>query len=170
MSVAYAVIAIVLVVGWSQPEAVADRFEAGSDVSLSTRVHAWRDAMHIAKDFPLAGTGLNTFDTAMIFYQSQPGGFWNHAHNDYVQLVAEGGVLVAVPVALAIVLFAWIAAARLREDRANRQSLWLRIGAVTGLVAIALQSSLDFSLQLPGNAVMCATLVALALRAPEPAR
>jgi hypothetical protein len=37
------------------------------------------------------------------------------------------------------------------------------VGATTGLVAIALQSLVEFSLQMPGNAVMAATLIAIAL-------
>ena len=45
---------------------------------------------------------------------------------------------------------------------------WLRVGAVTGLVAIALQETVEFSLQMPGNAALCATLCGIALhRAPS---
>ena len=46
---------------------------------------------------------------------------------------------------------------------------WLRVGATTGLVAIGLQSLVEFSLQMPGNAVFCVVLMAIALHEP-PAR
>ena len=40
---------------------------------------------------------------------------------------------------------------------------WIRLGAVAGIVAVAVQSVVEFSLQVPGNAVLFATLCALAL-------
>ncbi len=40
---------------------------------------------------------------------------------------------------------------------------WIRVGATTGLIAIALQSLVEFSLQMPGNAVFAVVLLALAL-------
>ena len=45
---------------------------------------------------------------------------------------------------------------------------WLRIGAVTGLAALAFQSVVDFSLQMPGNAVTFALLMAVAAHRPPP--
>ena len=42
-------------------------------------------------------------------------------------------------------------------------SYWIRLGAVTGLGAIALQSTVEFSLQMPGNAALCAVLCGIAL-------
>jgi len=133
-------------------------------------VHAWRDALHIARDFPIAGAGLNTFDAAMIFYQTQSGGHWDFAHNEYVQLLAEGGALLAVPALGALLAFASLVWTRLRQDRGNGRSRWLRVGAVTGLTAIALQSTLDFSLHLPGVAILCTMLAAIAIRVPDPVR
>ena len=44
---------------------------------------------------------------------------------------------------------------------------WLRRGAVTGLIAIALQETVEFSLQMPGNAVLFALLCAVALHRPQ---
>jgi hypothetical protein len=38
---------------------------------------------------------------------------------------------------------------------------WIRIGAVTGILAIALQEISDFSLQMPGNAVFFVVLLGM---------
>jgi hypothetical protein len=46
-------------------------------------------------------------------------------------------------------------------------SYWLRVGAIAGLVAIAIQESVEFSLQLPGNAMMFTALCMLAVHKPE---
>ncbi len=38
---------------------------------------------------------------------------------------------------------------------------WIRMGAVTGLLAIAFQSTVEFSLQMPGNAALFAVIAGL---------
>jgi O-antigen ligase len=88
---------------------------------------------------------------------------FREAHNDYLQLAAEGGLLVGVPAT--VVLWCVVAAIRRRvaEDRPDSSTYWVRVGAVTGLAAIALQSVVEFSLQMPGNAVLCVVLLAIAV-------
>ena len=46
---------------------------------------------------------------------------------------------------------------------------WLRAGAVTSLMAIACQESVEFSLQMPGNAALFAIVCAIALHRPPSA-
>ena len=116
----------------------------------------------MVREFWLTGTGLNTYGVATLFYQTSAQGFHlREAHNDYLQLAAEGGVLLGVPIACAIV--ALVRAMRRRFVSSSGSSYWIRLGAVTGLSAIALQSIVDFSLQMPGNAVMFAVLCGIAL-------
>jgi O-antigen ligase len=92
---------------------------------------------------------------------------FREAHNDYLQLAAEGGVLLGIPALAAVVLLVRAIRKRFRDDSDDRMTYWLRFGATTGLVAIALQSAVDFSLQMPGNAVLFVVLCAAALhRAP----
>jgi hypothetical protein len=55
----------------------------------------------------------------------------------------------------------WAVRRRLREDVGS--IWWIRMGAVTGLLAIAVQSLVEFSLQMPGNAAMFAVLCGVAL-------
>ena len=70
---------------------------------LSQRAAAWRDGWDVVRDFPFFGTGLNTYSDAMLFYQQRnPGFHLAQAHNDYVQVLAEGGLLVAIPAAIAV--------------------------------------------------------------------
>jgi hypothetical protein len=51
------------------------------------------------------------------------------------------------------------------NDETSATTYWIRVGAVTGLTAIALQETVDFSLQMPGNAALFATLCGIALHA-----
>src|SRR5262249_18896780 len=88
---------------------------------------------------------------------------FQEAHNDYLQIAAEGGLLVGLPALASLLIFAWHVRRRFQEAPKDGTTYWLRVGAVIGLVAIGLQSLFEFSLQMPGNAALFAVLVAIAL-------
>jgi hypothetical protein len=69
-----------------------------------------------------------------------------------------------------ILVFARTVRRRFRDMPNEGTEYWIRIGAVTGIVAIALQEIGDFSLQMPGNAVLFVVLLALAVRHSTPGR
>ena len=152
---------------------------AGAELTarISTRMDAvelrkniWSDSARIIRDFPIAGTGLNTFGTAMIAYQTtQRDQHFQEAHNDYLQVMVEGGLLVALPAALALVLMARAIRRRFVACEDDSRTYWIRTGATIGLLAIALQSAVEFSLQMPGNAAMFVVLLAMALHQPSSA-
>ena len=154
--------ALVAGVAWRGPDRVLAWFR--DDRNLLGRFDAWRDAWDVIQAFPLFGSGLNTFGDAMLFYQKRNAGFhMAQAHNDYVQLAAEGGLLVVVPAVVAAVLLARAIAANLRAARPESRGFWIRAGAAIGLVAVAIQEVVEFSLQIPVNALLFATLVSVAL-------
>ena len=154
--------AVIAGIAWRGPDRVLAWFQ--DDRNLLSRFDAWRDAWDVIRAFPLAGTGLNTFGDAMLFYQKRnPGFHMAQAHNDYLQLAAEGGVLVVVPAVVAAVLLARAIRRNLRAARAESRGYWIRAGAAVGLVAIAIQVVFEFSLQIPVNALLFATLAAVAL-------
>ena len=51
-------------------------------------------------------------------------------------------------------------------DQRGSMAWWLRAGAVTSLLAIACQETVEFSLQMPGNAVLFTIICAIALHNP----
>lgn len=169
-AIAYFLLIALVSAVWIGMSNVSARFD-NLGVNDASRLLAWRDALNVVMAFPLAGTGVNAYDTALLFYDSgTTGKFFGQVHNDYLQLAAEGGLLVGIP-AIGVVV-AFVAAVRRRFRNDERPANWLRLGAVTGLIAIALQEAVDFSLQIPGNAVLFATLGAIALhrsasRAPQ---
>jgi O-antigen ligase len=162
----------VLLLAWAGAGVALSRFStAGSE--LGTRLSAWHDALRIISAFPFMGTGLNTYGSATLLYQtSSLSSHFQEAHNEYLQIAAEGGILLLAAFALCVWRLA--ATTRHRFAAADEPSLarWVRIGAVTSLIAMALQSLMEFSLQMPGNAALFAVVVALAVHtgAPEPER
>ena len=159
-------------IGWVGFDVVGEEVAMASWADLGGRTPIWRDTVQIVRDFPIAGTGWNTYGIAMLAYQtSRTGVHVVEAHNDYLQIAAEGGVLVGLPVLLAAAAFVRQVRRRFREAADDLRIHWLRVGAVTGLAALATQSLVDFSLQMPGNAVLFTLLLAIAAhRAPRRVR
>lgn len=153
-----AALAVVLV-GLPAIEARMDE----SGVSFTDRRLAWEHTLRIIRDVPVVGTGLGTYADAMVVYHgADPRVRFEEAHNDYLQLLAEGGLLVVVPAALLIAVFAREVRNRFRDDTHTPIVYWARVGAVTGLVAIAFQETVEFSLQMPGNFALLVVLMAMA--------
>ncbi len=150
---------------WAGTDQTVERFlEARTDSSGSGRLIAWNDTTRIISDFPLSGTGLGTYGQAMLVYQSagRPV-MYTQAHNDYLQIAAEGGALVIVPALVVVVLVLLALRRRLNAGTDDLFTRWTRAGAVAGLAGIATQSFVEFSLQMPGNRVLFVLLLAIAL-------
>ena len=158
-----------LAIGWVGYDVVGEELATASWSDVGGRAPIWRDTVRIVRDFPITGTGLNTYGIAMLAYQTgQPDEHIVEAHNDYLQLAAEGGVLLGLPILVAVAVFVRQVRSRFREAADDLRINWLRVGAVAGLLALAVQSLVDFSLQMPGNAVLFALLMAIAVhRAPR---
>ena len=136
------------------------------DTLLSDRWIVWQDATKIVRDFPWFGTGLNTFGAVNHHYlRSGLEFYYSETHNDYLQILTEGGFVFAAVVLATLVALAAAIARAARDPRAARLS-WIRTGAVVGMIAVGTQEFVDFSLQMPGNAVLFATLCALAVQVP----
>jgi O-antigen ligase len=161
---------VVFGVGWVGMDNVVARFGSANPATINERLPIWQDTWRIISDFWLTGSGLNTYGVATLFYQtSVPDFHLREAHNDYLQLAAEGGLLLGLPILCAIAVLA--RDIRRRFSDSTGSSYWIRLGAVTGLIAVALQSTVEFSLQMPGNAALAAVLIGIALhRDPRAAR
>jgi O-antigen ligase len=141
---------------------LATRVEETLNVGLGGRREIWDRTWAMASDFWVTGVGVGAYERAMTVYQKQPHVFYfNHAHNEYLQLLSEGGVMLAVPAAVALAAAAWQIWRRIDGDRTA--VFWIRAGAASGLLAAAVQSVWDTGLRMPANAVLFAILAAIAL-------
>ena len=92
-------VAALLVVGgfalWIGIGPVLDRF-GQVELEWSHRLILYQQALDMVRDFPILGAGLGTFGSVFPRYQRPPLGFdirYSYAHNDLLQLGAEGGVI-----------------------------------------------------------------------------
>jgi O-antigen ligase len=132
---------------------------------LGGRLAVWRETWPIVRDFAVTGVGVGAYERAMLVYQeSNRLLFFNHAHNEFLQVVAEGGAPLAMAAAIVLITAARTIAVNLQADRSS--VFWVRAGAACGLLGVACQSVWDTALRLPANAVLFAILAAVALHTP----
>jgi putative inorganic carbon (hco3(-)) transporter len=152
---------IVLLLGlaWADLPALRARV-AGTQSGLANRFTIWRETMPVVRDFWLTGTGAGTYQTAMLRYQkSGRVVYFNQAHNHYLQIASEGGVVLIAAGAVALVALVLVGRQRIRHDGTGL--VWIRIGAAAGLTAVALQSIWETGLVMPANAALAAVLAAV---------
>ncbi len=132
----------------------------------SGRQAIWRETLPVLEDFWAAGTGAGTYETAMLVYQESDRLFYfNQAHNQFLQILTEGGLLLSVPTVVVAMLFISLARLRIGADRTAR--VWLRLGAAGGLTAVAVQSIWETGLRMPANAALAVVLAAIVVHAPR---
>lgn len=158
-------VACAAIVLWGVEAArVTARF-ASAGAGVLERAVIWRDTILVVRDFWLTGTGLGTYQTSMTLYQRNLSGvIFNQAHNHYLQILSEGGLLVVIPLAGALAAFLREAAHRLASD--HSAVFWIRAGAASGLVGVAIQSLLETGLTTPANAGLAAVAAAILVHAP----
>jgi len=127
------------------------------------RMAVWRKTVDIVRDFPVLGTGVGTFQFVFPRYrEATTTAFYDYAHSDYLQVLAEGGVIGGALLAVGILLVAQI----WRRPQAVRAGAVLRTACGFAVLAVALHEAVDFSLQIPANLlaltliVGCLTLLA----------
>lgn len=151
-------------VGWFGSDAVGKRLGTlgGGDALDDGRRDVWARALPLALKFPLWGTGQGTFATAEP-QQRQPGDAqlitWEHAHNDYLEALVEGG---AVQLALVLLAGGLVFRAGVRAFRSTRAhpDAALALGGLFGLAAVALHSLADFGVHMPAIAALVTVLAA----------
>jgi O-antigen ligase/tetratricopeptide (TPR) repeat protein len=182
---------------------VGDEESAGdletTNVDVMERIAVAARGAAVVAEHPLLGTGLGTWLHAFRPHQAPPveDGIWDHAHNDYLELGAETGVLGLALTALFAALVA--RAVRRREPAAvpaeeeSRRSRrrgpagfgdveeadWraalrdhaaLRFGLLGGVIAILVHSAVDFGLRMPANLVELMTIAGVLVLLAPPAR
>lgn len=130
--------------------------------SIEGRMDYWVNALRMFADFPLFGTGLGTFKYSYFLYGKEMG--WvNHAHNEYVESLADLGLpaFIALFALLAVIVFSLL---RMWIARRHPEVKPAVLGVLTAVFAAFFHSFFDFSLRIPANAFLFLALLALGLK------
>jgi O-antigen ligase len=155
---------ISLLAWWLGSSAIVHRW---AEASPADRVPIWHGVIHMIAAKPILGFGLGTFGTAFppfrTFYSNL---FVNAAHNDYLQVLAETGIVGGVALLWFLVALYRHALPRVRFWSQD----WVectRLAALAGCTGIVLHSFVDFNLQIPANAAMFLALAGIAVSKRE---
>lgn len=159
-----AFIAFLAFVGWLGGNAVLERFSVPRQQDLRGlgRPAILKDSLRLVARKPATGWGLGTypivFPGVRSFYSNL---FVNHAHNDYVELVAETGLVGAAAMGW-FLLGLYRHGLRKVHSRQSRAIDAVSLYALTSCTGIVAHSFWDFNLQIPANAALFFALCALA--------
>jgi hypothetical protein len=160
-----------VVVAWIGLEQGLGRFLGTSsyEVAWAQRPQVYQATLDLWKKFPIFGTGLGTFEQSfpMVQPESVAGRVWGHAHNNWLEVLATGGVVGFL--ILLIGVFALLEALRrvLLGSRSSA-SRAAGLGAMGAVVAVSLHEALDFGLAMPANAFTLAVLLGVAVGVSRP--
>lgn len=121
----------------------------------------------VAAFFPF-GSGLGSFPE--IYRRFQPDEireFVNHAHNDYLEYLFEGGLVAAVVIVLFLVLYLRAWPRLVRRPRWGTLS-FMQAGAGLGLLLMALHGLTEYNWHIPANAIYFALMAAVFFHRGEP--
>ncbi len=150
------VLCAVLAVSWIGVHQVLQRFTGfqSLEVTEAKRAAMRRDTWAIFVDHPLIGTGLGTLQMVFPRYDSlYDGKIVNHTHNDYLEALAETGVLGG----LCCVWFLGVLSLDSLRGLAELGSSFgaaLNLSGLVGCCGLLIHSLVDFNLHIPANALL----------------
>lgn len=124
----------------------------------------WPATLSMVKDFSMFGVGFGTYRYSYFLYDKDEGGNWStHAHNDYLEIAAEGGIIGSIIFLLLIGMVIY-SIMRMWWARGHPEIKILGIGIITSLSAAVFHSFFDFSLRIPANMFVFVLVLALGIQ------
>jgi O-antigen ligase len=163
-------LAALALVAWLGIGEVAERFArvGPGEVSLMRRGVMLEGSWHIFLDHPWMGTGAGTLIDVYPRYEGlYDGKLIEHAHDDYVEMLADMGLPGGLLAAAFLFLLFRCAFQQVRKNQ-SPLSAGVHVGAIAGCGSLLLHSFVDFNLHIPSNAALFLILALLATSAALP--
>jgi O-antigen ligase len=140
--------------------------ETHTELTGGMRLSIDRDALHMFRIKPVLGWGLGTFPTVYPQFRSFYTNFFvNEAHNDYLQLLCEMGLLGFGTMVWFLIVLYRRAIPKIRNWTSDVSGA-VTLACILGTTGILVHSVLDFNLQIPANAALFYVLCTLAAAPP----
>lgn len=164
------VIDVVLIGHWVGLDRVVERMEQTAllredrrgEETLEERQVASTLGLQTVREYPWLGAGARTFETMFPQYR-EPGiqGRYQHAHNDYLEIASDTG-LIGFALLAGVVLTSAARALRVLRTHRSRLARGLAFASLMSIVAMAVHSSVEFNLQIPAVALTFCVMLAFA--------
>jgi len=147
---------------WLGLGSLPDRYE-GTWGNIGVRTNVWSPALALAGDYPLFGSGAGTFKYIFPMYEDGSlEGYYDHAHNDYLEVLTDQGVagFVLLGSAVILLMIKILTGFARRRDHFMRSMLF---ASLIGSVSLMLHALVDFNFQIPANAVYFYVILAVGI-------
>ena len=157
-------VTVVALVSWFGFDQVVTRLGTFEDelTNRGGRAAIWSRAVPLLRDFPVWGTGYSTYQYVDVLHRTDAhvaNMIVDHAHNDYLEALVEGGMVLFIPVMVAVVLIFWLGFRAVGRYQ-DRPVGGLVLGALVAFTTVAIHSFSDFGMHMPANAVIVTVLCA----------
>ncbi len=142
-------------------ERLAELRHPHQSASAQARLLEWRESLRTALHYPVIGTGANGLRMAYPLYRTTSGKWLVNAENEYVQLLAEGGLI-------GLLLAGTLALTAIRRitRSSDPDSPTLRVAVIGAILTAAVHSAFDFPVRLPLYTIVLSSLIGLLLKTP----
>lgn len=105
------------------------------------------DSIAYIEDTFVKGSGAGSFYSTFLAYQTAPySAFYDHAHNEYIQFVAELGILPSILLFALVVMVIWRTISDIRSSK-SKLNQGIALGVLMACIAMLMHCSVDFVLQ-----------------------
>jgi O-antigen ligase len=128
--------------------------ETRSEISGGMRLSIDRDTLHMFRERPVFGWGAGTFPVVYPQFRTFYTNFFvNEAHNDYLQMLAETG-MVGLGITVWFLVVVYRRVRRKIGSWTSNMSAAVTLACALGFTGILVHSLVDFNLQIPANAAL----------------
>jgi O-antigen ligase/Tfp pilus assembly protein PilF len=131
------------------------------DPSIKRRIATWKFTILMIKDHPLLGSGIGTYKYNTLKYQAEffeqgenrslyPHGFADKAHNEYLQLWAELGII-GLGIFIWLMFYYFNYGIKILNKIKNHYKQAILIGLMGSIIAILVDGIFGFPLHLPAT-------------------
>lgn len=153
LAVSAVLLAALMIVTWLGVGRILQRFSSLQtlEVTEGKRAAMRRGAWHIFLDHPVAGTGLGTLQIVYPPYETlYDGKVVNHAHNDYLEALAETGVLGGLCCAWFLGVLLLKSLLLLRQSDFSFP-IALQLSGTVACAGLLVHALVDFNFHIPSN-------------------
>jgi putative inorganic carbon (HCO3(-)) transporter len=150
---------VFLLGSWFGLEKVVNRIEQTA-IESESRDEIVQYILPMIADFGWTGSGAGTFISVFPVYLNGNFGGYDHAHNDYLELLSDLGFIGFACLTGVVLIGLWQAVKAMR----HRRSSFVRgmgFAGFMGTLSILIHSTVDFNLQIPANAILFIAMLAL---------
>ncbi len=123
-----------------------------TSLATETRDEVVEWSLPVIADFPLTGTGMGSYASVFSSYTQRAIGYYDHAHNDYIEFSVEAGVPMTLMLGAMCLWGLWLCV-QVMKTHNSKTLKGAALGCFMAVVGMLIHICVDFNLQAPANTV-----------------